>query len=300
MRIAIIAKSGPAAGRRIVLRGGQTARVGRTDLSDFALPEDLDLAEIHFVVQCNENTAMIQALAQDQDTRINGAPVSQLEIQHGDSIEAGATLFYVEIEGASKLEVEHSNLALVSAIESNRNEVLEIAEYIGLSQESIELARASTDPKRFGNELVLNSKLLDALRWFAHTISKPQSVLWACACVEEIMQNESDSVQLTAYRAAMRWGREPNDDNREDAKQLAEVAKHEGVGGILAASAGWSGGSLAPSNLPEVAPDDRLTAQCVSIALTIASSLGAPAGTNDRLLSFIDRLRKPHTNQPVP
>ncbi len=300
MRIAIIAKSGPAAGRRIVLRGGQTARVGRTDLSDFALPEDRDLAEIHFVVKCNENTAMIEALALDRETRINGAPVNLQEIQHGDAIEAGATLFHVEIEGAAKSEVEHSDSAPVSAIEPNRNEVLEIAVYIGLSEESLELARASTDPKRFGNVLVLNSKLQDALRWFAHTISKPQAVLWACVCVDDIMHSESDSVQLTAYRAAMRWGREPNDDNREDAKQLAEVAKHEGVGGILAASAGWSGGSLAPSNLPEVPPDDRLTARCVCIALAIASSRGAPAGTTDRLLAFIDRLRKPHTNQPVP
>lgn len=300
MRIAIIAKSGPAAGRRIVLRGGQTARVGRTDLSDFALPEDLDLAEVHFVVTCNENTAILQALASDRETRINGAPVSQLEIQHGDAIEAGATLFHVELEGASRLEVEPSDSGPTSAIEPGRNEALEIAEYIGLTEESIKLARASTDPKRFGDELVQKSKLQDALRWYAHTISKPQAVLWACHCVEDIMRSESDSVQLAAYRAAMRWGREPNDDNREDAKQLAEVSKHEGVGGILAASAGWSGGSLAPSDQPEVPPDERLTARCVCIALAMASNGGAPGGANDRLLGYIDRLRKPLSNQPLP
>lgn len=300
MRIAIIAKSGPAAGRRIVLRGGQVARVGRTDWADFALPEDLDLADIHFAVHCNDTTAIIQNLALERDTRINGAPVSKSEIQHGDVIAAGATLFHIEIEGATKLAVENADSSPVSTVDANPNEVLEIAEYIGLSDESLELARASTDPNRFGNILVQSTKLQDALSWYAHTIPKPQAVQWACACVEDVMQSESNSVQLAAYRAALRWGREPNDDNREDAKQLADIAKHEGVGGVLAASAAWSGGSLGPSNLPEVPPDDRLTARCVCIAITIADSQGAPAGTKDRLLGFIDRLRKAPTNQPIP
>jgi hypothetical protein len=112
------------------------------------------------------------------------------------------------------------------------------------------------------------------------------------------MQSERDSVQLAAYRAALRWAREPNDDNREDAKQLAEIAKHEGIGGALAASAGWSGGSLGPSNLPDIPPDDRLTARCVCIALTIADSIGVPGGTTVRLMGYIDRLRTAqHTSQ---
>ena len=80
---------------------------------------------------------------------------------------------------------------------------------------------------------------------------------------------------------------------------MAEAAKHEGVGGILAASAGWSGGSLGPSDLPVVPPDDRLTAKCVCIALAIANSLGNPAGSTDRLLGFINRLSKAHTNHPL-
>ncbi len=292
MRIAIIAKSGPAAGRRIVLRGGQIARVGRTDWADFALPEDVDLADIHFAVHCDNNTAMVQALASDRETKINGAPTNKGEIQHGDVIEAGRTLFQVEIEGATRLAVGPADSNPVSTIVPNQNEVLEIADYIGLSKESIELAKTSTEPKRFGIVLEQSSKLQDALRWYAHTMSKPQAVQWACACVEEMMESENDPLQLAAYRAAMRWGREPNDANREDAKQIAEAAKHGGVGGVLAASAGWSGGSLGPSDVPEIPPDDRLTARCICIALEIANSLGNPSGSTDRLLGFIHRLRK--------
>lgn len=299
MRIAIIAKSGPAAGRRIVLRGGQIARVGRTDWADFSLPEDRDLADIHFAIHCNHDMVLIQTLAVDRETRVNGTPLSRSEVHHGDMIEAGSTVFHVEIEGAAKLAIENATSDPVSPDEPHRNEVLEIAEYIGLSDAAIELAGTSTDPRRFGNVLVQNSMLQDALRWFAHTIPKPQAIQWACSCVEDLMQNERNSVQLAAYRAAVRWGRDPNDENREDAKQLAEIAKHEGVGGALAASAGWSGGSLGPSNVPEIPPDDRLTARCICIALEIALYLGLPGEKTDRLMGYIDRLRTAHTNQPL-
>lgn len=298
MRIAIIAKSGPAAGRRIVLRGGQIARVGRTDWADFALPEDMDLADCHFAVHCSDNTATIQALAKDRETKINSTPVDRSELQHGDVIAAGATLFQVEIEGAAKLAIENDSLAPPPSPESNRNETLEIANYIGLSEAAIELAGKSTDPKRFGNMLVQKSQLNDALRWFAHTMPKPQAVQWACSCVEETLHSQGNSVQLAAYRAALRWAREPKDDYREDAKQLAEIAKHEGIGGALAAAAGWSGGSLGPSDAPEIPPDDRLTARCVCIALAIADGLGAPGGSTVRLSGYVDRLRTAHTNPP--
>jgi Inner membrane component of T3SS, cytoplasmic domain len=300
MRIAIIAKSGPAAGRRIVLRGGQIARVGRTDWADFALPEDLDLADIHFAVHCNENSVAIHSLAQGRDTKINRESVNQVELHHGDVIEAGATLFHVEIEGAPKLAIENIDSAPISNDAPNRNETFEIAEYIGLSEGAIELAKNATDPKQFGNVLIQSANLKDALSWYAHTIPKPQAVHWACGCVEEVMQNERRSVQLAAYRSALRWSREPNDDNREDAKQLAEIAKHEGVGGILAASAGWSGGSLGPSNVPPIPPDDRLTARCLCIALSIAGSPLAPEATTNRLMGYLNRLRKAHTTQPLP
>jgi hypothetical protein len=238
-------------------------------------------------------------MAKDRETKINGNPVSQSEMQHGDVIEAGATLFQVEIEGAAKLAIENDSPTPVSSPEPYRNETLEIANYIGLTEAAIELAAKSTDPKRFGNVLVQNSKLKDALRWFAHTMPKPQAVQWACACVEETMQSESNSEQLAAYRAALRWARDPNDDNREDSKQLAEIAKHEGIGGALAAAVAWSGGSLGPSTVPDIPPDDRLTARCVCIALAIADGLGAPAGTTTRLMGYIDRLRAAPTNQPL-
>ncbi len=303
MRIAIIAESGPAAGRRIVLRGGQIARIGRTDWADFALPEDLELADIHFAIHCGINSALIQALALDRDTMLNGTPIVKGTLKHGDLIEAGATLFNVEVEGAmlaaNSLPLDGIPVAVIEP-SSNENEVCEIAVYIELSAESIELAKATSDAKGFGEVLVQRSMLKDALRWYAHTMPKPKSVQWACSCVEETMLSETDSAQLAAYHAARKWANEPSESNRENAAQIAEACKYEGAGGILAASAGWSGGSLGPSDQPPVPPDDRLTARCICAAFTIADGLGNPLDSSERLLGFVRRVNNAQTNHPRP
>ncbi|MEQ1826387.1 MAG: FHA domain-containing protein [Pirellula sp.] len=303
MRIAIIAKSGPATGRRIVLRGGQIARIGRTDWADFALPEDHDLADVHFSIHCGINSAIIQALALDRETKLNGNPTEKAEIHHDDVIEAGATRFHVEVEGATPTanSVPIDGIPVNATKPSlNENETREIADYIGLSEESLEVAKVAADPKRFGETLVQGSLLKDALCWYAHTLPKPKAVLWACSCVGDTMQSETDTVQLAAYQAAKQWANEPNESNRQSAAQLADACKYEGVGGILAAAAGWSGGSLGPSNQPDVPPDDRLTARCICAALTIADSLGNPLDSSKRLHGFITRLKKPHTSHPLP
>lgn len=301
MRIAIIAKTGPAAGRRIVLRGGQVARIGRTEWADFAFPEDPAMAEIHFAVHCGVHSAMIQALAVDRETRVNGSAMEKGILHHGDLVDAGSSQFIIIVEDvaitADASRQEGSSSAAVSE-SSNEHETREIAEYIGLSEAGIELARTSLDPTRFGNVLVQSSMLLDALRWYSHTMPKPKAVLWACRCVEANMQSAADPVQRAAYRAALQWANDPNETNRSNAALLAEASRYEGVGGMLAAAVGWSGGSLGPSNQPDIPPDDRLTGRCVCSTLIVADSLENPADSPKRLLGFIERIRKASTLPP--
>ncbi len=301
MRIAIIAKTGPAAGRRIVLRGGQVARIGRTEWADFAFPEDPAMAEIHFAIHCGVHSAMIQALAVDRETRVNGIAMEKGILHQGDLVDAGSSQFIILVEDAaitadaSPLEGP-SNTAVSET--SNKHETREIAEYIGLSEAAIELARTSLDPTRFGDVLVQSSMLQDALRWYAHTMPKPKAVLWACRCVEANMQSAVDPVQRAAYRAALQWANDPNETNRSNAALLAEASRYEGVGGMLAAAVGWSGGSLGPSNQPDIPPDDRLTGRSVCSTLIVADSLENPIDSPKRLLGFIERIRNASTLPP--
>lgn len=301
MRIAIIAKTGPAAGRRIVLRGGQVARIGRTEWADFAFPEDPAMAEIHFAVHCGVHSAMIQALAIDRETRVNGSAMAKGILHHGDLVDAGSSQFMILVEDAAITADANpregpSNAAVSES--SNVHETREIAEYIGLSEAAIELAKTSLDPTRFGDVLVQSSMLQDALRWHAHTMPKPKAVLWACRCVEENMQSTAAPVQRAAYRAALQWANDPNETNRSNAALLAEASRFEGVGGMLAAAVGWSGGSLGPSNQPDIPPDDRLTGRCVCSTLIVADSLENPVDSPKRLLGFIERIRNANTLPP--
>ena len=113
---------------------------------------------------------------------------------------------------------------------------------------------------------------------------------------DTLMQVVNDPMQFAAYQAAMQWAKEPSETNRINALQIADATKFEGLGSVLAAAAGWSGGSLGPSDQPAIPPDDRLTARCICAALTIADSLGEPSNSSERLLGFIARVREPRPN----
>ena len=58
---------------------------------------------------------------------------------------------------------------------------------------------------------------------------------------------------------------------------------------MLALSAFWSDGSIAPPEAPHVPADDRLVCQGVTAALITAAYLGDPGLAEDRLRAFLNR-----------
>lgn len=294
MRVALLGISGPATGRRFNLRGGQVARIGRTDWADFSFPDDSSLADIHFAIHCGINSVVVESLSDAHETLVNDQAVSKLRVRNDDVIAAGNCRFQFAIdEGVGSYDAVAATAAATSIVETqeNANEALEIAEYIGLSPEAIDLAKTCPSARKFGDVLADEDKIKDAIRWYAHTMPKPKAVLWAIRCTEELMKSEPNTVQINAYESAKAWANDPTEDNRNASLQLAKQSEYEGLGGVLAAAAGWSGGTLGPANLPDIPPDDRLTARCVSTALSMASCIGPPKETPTRLKAFLDIVR---------
>jgi hypothetical protein len=63
----------------------------------------------------------------------------------------------------------------------------------------------------------------------------------------------------------------------------------DGAAAFAALAAFWSGGSLAPEGLPEVAPDPSLGSIGVGASILLAVSGGDPAKMNDRFMDAITR-----------
>jgi hypothetical protein len=80
---------------------------------------------------------------------------------------------------------------------------------------------------------------------------------------------------------------DPKDEKRRAAMPAAEAADLGTPAGCTAAAVYFSGGSLAPPNLPVVAPADHLTAHMVASALTLAAVIKEPEKAAEKHAAFL-------------
>ncbi len=98
MQVTLQVKSGPLAGRIIFLKAGQRAEVGRTEWADFTFPQDSQMAEVHFAVDCRADHCLIRDLNTASGTFVNGQPIVEYQLRHGMEIVAGQTKFQVRMD----------------------------------------------------------------------------------------------------------------------------------------------------------------------------------------------------------
>ena len=99
MQVVLEVTAGSNAGRKVRLGAGQVLEVGRTQWADLAVPEDADMADIHFSLEANHAGCHIQDLG-GVGTRVNGQQVvHRAVLRDGDKIDAGKTTFTVHLEG---------------------------------------------------------------------------------------------------------------------------------------------------------------------------------------------------------
>src|SRR5258708_6305759 len=106
-----------------------------------------------------------------------------------------------------------------------------------------------------------NGRVMDAIRFLAFALPRKDAVRWGCACIGRVIKEDADRAAHRALEAASRWVEDSNETNRRAAGEAAELAGFNTPAGCLAAAAFWSGASLAPVGLPEVAPGPDLTAR---------------------------------------
>lgn len=99
MRVVLEIGSGPNAGRKIEVRPGETALVGRASFADLPVTNDTDMAGRHFTLECEETRCSLFDLGSRQGTMLNGGRVARAVLRDGDRIVAGQTTFAVLVEG---------------------------------------------------------------------------------------------------------------------------------------------------------------------------------------------------------
>jgi pSer/pThr/pTyr-binding forkhead associated (FHA) protein len=109
--------SGPRAGRFIMLHAGQKTTIGRTDAADCAVLEDSFLSSCHFELSHRpDGVGILRDLQSRNGTFVNGQPIKEAQLRHGDIVRAGNSEFRVEMksDGDEKIGEPHISLPSTS------------------------------------------------------------------------------------------------------------------------------------------------------------------------------------------
>ena len=164
----------------------------------------------------------------------------------------------------------------------------EICNRCALGDEAKELLRPGATPRQFLDALVEKEQFADAVRFLAHALPKREAVWWGCVCVRQVLASgKPPATDTAALQAAEKWVAAPSEENRQEALPAAEATEYGTPAGTLAAAAFFSGGSLAPPDLPAVPPPDTSTANMVAGGVDLAAVQTQPEKAAEKYRKFI-------------
>ena len=132
----------------------------------------------------------------------------------------------------------------------------------------------------------LLSEIVDVL---THVLPKQYAIAWGCECWQAVHEGkEADPIDRSACSAAQRWLKDPNEENRRAALELADRLGYATPGAWLAAAAGWTGGSMLPVGQAEVPPGPGLPGIAVAASVKLAAAAD-PSTFEQRLGQFVDQ-----------
>jgi hypothetical protein len=298
MQLTLQITTGPHAGRKVLLRSGQVARIGRTEWADFSFPQDTGLADVHFAVQCQLHGARLRKLAIDRTLAVNSEEVSEAELQPGDTIQAGQSAFVVGFDGQTTPRADSSAIAAgavvagvaaaaATAREAKEPSAVEIAEQLQMADEHLAVAKTVKTGPEFVAALAAQGAFAKAVRVQAHLLPKRHAVWWGILCVEHACGESLPPAEASAKEAAFHWVEEPQDSLRRRCEAAAGKTKFDGPGSWLAMAAFWSSGSIAPEDMGDVEPDEKLTGQAIASSLMIAAVSGDATQAKIRYRAFL-------------
>ena len=163
----------------------------------------------------------------------------------------------------------------------------EICSRFELSEPAAALPRDGLSPAAFLERLIDGRHVRDALGFLAHALPKREAVGWAARCVR-LAGGPASPEQQAALEAVERWRLEPSEDLRRAAMAAAEKAQLNNPAGCAALAVFFTGGSLAPPDVPVVPPGEGLTARAVAGAVLMAAVVSEPEKAEEKYQRFLE------------
>jgi uncharacterized protein DUF6931 len=148
-------------------------------------------------------------------------------------------------------------------------------------------APTGASPAQFLTELAAAKDLNPALQFLAFALPPREAVWWACLCARDQLREPVPEPLVAAVAAAEAWVRKPTEENRRAAMACAQATDMKSPAAWAAVAAFWSGGSLAPENLPEVAAPPQLLGSAVVSAVTLAAVKSDPKFADQKRARYL-------------
>lgn len=172
--------------------------------------------------------------------------------------------------------------------QASARSIAEVCTTAGLTPWATALLQKPMQAREYVNLLRDKAHFRDAVRFLAHWLPKRQAVWWACRCAHQALPPGAPTSVVDALRTAERWAREPSDENRRAALPAAEAAGLDTPAGCAAIAAFLSLGSMAPTDVPPVAPPPYAAAEAVSGAAMLAAVIREPHKAPEKYRLFLN------------
>lgn len=164
--------------------------------------------------------------------------------------------------------------------------VLDTCIEMGIEADARALLAPGMQPQEAVRTLLDGGHIQGALQLLTGLLPKRYVVAWLCQCARGEPLGDEDRAGAAL---AEQWVRDPGEHNRRIAFEFAMADGYRSLGGWLAATAGWSGGSLAPAaQETPVPPPPLLTARAATAAVNLLAAI-EPDRFDQRRVAFATR-----------
>jgi hypothetical protein len=165
----------------------------------------------------------------------------------------------------------------------------EAAKTLSLTPQAVALLKPQASVEEFLSALLAAELMNDAVGVMAQALPKREAVWWACLATRTLFDAQTPPGIVVAIEAAEAWVYRPSEETRRAAMDRAQATKFDHPGVWAAVGAFWSGGSMAPPNLPAVPPAEHLTGVAVAGAVNLAAVMRQPEHAKEKLKGFLDQ-----------
>ncbi len=164
-----------------------------------------------------------------------------------------------------------------------------VCQDIDLDEAARDLLAPELTPAAYVRLLIDGELYADAVRFLARALPKREATWWACLCARSALGENPAPELVKALELAEQWVQRPTEEHRRLTYPAAQASQFGHPAGWAAMAAFWSGGSMAPPDVPVVPPADNLTAKAVAGAVMLAAVQTEPEKAEAKYRRFLEQ-----------